>query len=75
MFEKIALNQFKTYLCLNSILYKYQAGFHYSCPTDTALKILSDKIKLSTRGIQEYRIGFNDLQKAFDTVDHDILRL
>ena len=61
------------YLTDNEILYRYQLGFRKNHSTDTCLSYLTDKI----------RTGFDcglltgmiliDLQKAFDTINHNIL--
>lgn len=73
VFERIVFNQLNAYLCINNILYKYQSGFRPSFSTDTALTFLSDKIKLNMDKGLYTGLVLLDLQKAFDTVNHEIL--
>ena len=54
-------------------LFKFQSGFRPSHSTDTCLSFLNDKIlKGFDSGLLTGMILI-DLQKAFDTIDHDIL--
>ena len=68
--EKVIHDQFLTE---NSILYRHQSGFRKNHSTGTSLAYLMDKIPtgfdpgLLTAGI------LIDLQKAFDSPNHDIL--
>ena len=60
-------------LSKNDVLFKYQSGFRTNHSTDFALSFLSDKI---LRGFDNgFLTGMIliDLQKAFDTIDHEIL--
>ena len=57
----------------NNCIYKFQFGFRNKYSTTHALLNLTEDIR---RALDEnlYSIGvFIDLQKAFDTVDHEIL--
>ena len=71
--EKVIHNQAMNYLTENTVLYKYQSGFGKNHSTDTSLAYLTDKILtgfdsgLLTGMILIY------LQKAFDTINRDIL--
>ena len=58
------------FLSDNDVLYKYQSGFRKFHPIDT---YLHNKI---TKGFDSgllTRMGIIDLQKAFYTIDHNIL--
>ena len=73
LLEKVMYSRLYKHLHANQILYQYQFGFRRNYSTTLALIDVIDKIyhkmdegKLCT--------GINlDLQKAFDTVNHDIL--
>ena len=71
--ERIVFNQFYSYLSENSLIYMYQSGFRERFSTDTALTYLVDKIKCNTDNGLYTGMVLLDLQKAFDTVDHEIL--
>ena len=70
--EKIIHGQVQKYLDDNNILYRYQSGFRAHHSTDTCLSYLNNKI------LQGFETGMFtdmiliDLQKAFDTIDHEI---
>ena len=73
IFEKIVHDQMIDYLVQYNILYKYQSGFGTKHSTDLCLSYLNNKIlKGSDNGIFTGMIII-DLQKAFDTIDHNIL--
>ena len=73
VFEKVVLDQTEEFLSLNKILYGYQSGFRKNHSADTCLSFLNDKIlKGFDNGLVTGMILI-DLQKAFDTIDHDIL--
>ena len=58
---------------INNILYEHQSGFRPKHSTESCLTHLSDRI------LEGCDSGFHtgmiliDLQKAFDTINHDIL--
>ena len=57
----------------HSCLYKKQSGFRNSHSTNHALISITEKIKKSLDN-NEYSCGvFLDFQKAFDTVNHNIM--
>ena len=61
------------YLTDNNILYKYQSGFLKNHSTDTSLSYLTNGIlTVFDLGLLTGMILI-DLQKAFDTINHDIL--
>ena len=73
VFERVVLDQTKEFLSLNKILYDYQSGFRKNHSTDTCLSFLNDKI---LKGFDDGLVTgmiLIDLQKAFDTINHDIL--
>ena len=73
VFERVVLNQTEEFLSLNKVLYHYQSGFRKNHSTDTCLSFLNDKIlKGFDDGLVTCMILI-DLQKAFDTINHDIL--
>ena len=61
------------YLRNNNLIYKFQSGFRPSFSTDTALTYLTDKIRFNIDKGLYTGVVLIDLQKAFDTVNHEIL--
>ena len=57
----------------NKILYKFQSGFRRNFSTDSCLSYLSNKIANGFESGLHTGMRFIDLQKAFDTIDHEIL--
>ena len=73
VFERLVLDQTEEFFSLNKILYDYQSGFRKNHSTDTCLSFLNDKI---LKGFDDGLVTgmiLIDLQKAFDTINHDIL--
>ena len=73
LFEKTVHNQTQQYLQEHKILYKYQSGFRKHHSTNTCLSHLNNKI---LEGFDKGMVSgmiLIDLQKAFDTIDHNIL--
>ena len=71
--EKVIHDKTMEYLTDNNILYKYQFGFRKNHLTDTSLSYLTDKIlTVFDYGLLTGMILI-DLQKAFNTINHDIL--
>ena len=75
IFERIVYDQLCSYLNKHDLIYEFQSGFRRSYSTDTALTYLSDRIRLNMDAGLYTGIVLIDLQKAFDTVDHQILTL
>jgi hypothetical protein len=71
--ERIVYKQFYSYLNEHDIIYRFQSGFRSSFSTDTALTYLCDKIRCNMDNGFYTGLLLLDLQKAFDTVDHQIL--
>ena len=72
VFEKIIHNQTQLYLDDNNILYKFQSGFRKNYSTDNNLAYLNDKILNGFEKSLYTGMVLIDLQKAFDTIDHNI---
>jgi len=73
LLEKLMYKRVYTFLVKHNILYKHQFGFRKNYSTALALIEVMDNIykKLDE---QHFVLGiFLDLQKAFDTVNHEIL--
>ena len=71
--KKLIHEQIRSFLFNNEILYNYQSGLRENHSTDSCLTFLHDKIlKGFDKGLMTGMILI-DLQKAFDTIDHDIL--
>ena len=73
IFEKIVHDQTIDYLAHYNILYKYQSGFRTKHSTDLCLSYLNDKILKGFDNSLFTGMILIDLQKAFDTIDHNIL--
>ena len=75
MFERLVHYQTQDYLDEHGILYKYQSGFRTKHSTDTCLTLLNNTILNGIdRGLLTGMILI-DLQKAFDTIDHEIFSM
>ena len=56
-----------------NILYKFQSGFRKGFSTNTCLSYLHDKISTGFEKGCYTGMILIDLEKAFDTIDHNIL--
>ena len=73
LIEKTIHDQVQNYCNKNNIFFAFQSGFRGKHSTDTCLTYLHDKIlKGFDEGLLTGMIAI-DLQKAFDTIDHEIL--
>ena len=71
--ERVVHNQTQEFLNEKNIIYRYQSGFRKDYSTNSCLSYLCDKIlKGFDSGVFTGMILI-DLQKAFDTLNHDIL--
>ena len=71
--EKVVHEQTNEFLNENKIIFKFQSGFRSNHSTSSCLSYLNDKIlKGFDSGLLTGMILI-DLQKAFDTIDHNIL--
>ena len=71
--EKVIHDQTSAFLNSRNLPYNYQSGFRKNHSTDYCLSFLNDKIlKGFDQGLILSMILI-DFQKAFDTIDHDIL--
>ena len=71
--EKVMYKRLYNFLELNNILYSYQFGFRSSHSINHALISLTEMIKNTSDNKRFGCCIFLDLQKAFDTVNHEIL--
>ena len=71
--ERVIHDQKNAFLSNEDILYNYQSGFRGNHSTNLCLSFLTDKVlKGFDAGLLTGMILI-DLQKAFDTIDHEIL--
>ena len=73
LLERAIHDQTNAFLKRNNLLYNYQSGFRTNHPTNLCLSFLTDKI---LKGFDEGLLTgmiLIDLQKAFDTINHEIL--
>lgn len=75
VFEKILFDQIEEYIFKCNILYELQSGFRRMHSTETTILYLTDYIKKELDKGKLSGMVLLDLQKAFDTVDHNILLL
>ena len=73
IFEKVVHDQMHAFLDENKILYKFQSGFRRNFSTDLCLSYLSNKIASGFESGLHTGMILIDLQKAFDTIDYEIL--
>ena len=71
--EKAIFVQLEKYLKVNDLLYSHQSGFRKKHSTDTCLINLLDYLRTNISEGKYVGMVMLDLQKAFDTVDHNIL--
>ena len=72
-FEKIVFERVYDYLERNEVIYKHQYGFRKKHSTNHALISITEQIR---KALDDNKLAFGifvDFQKAFDTVNHDIL--
>ena len=73
VFEKVIHDQTQVYISKYKILYDFQSGFRNSYSTDSCLVYLTNLIREGfDTGLYTGMILI-DLQKAFDTIDHNLL--
>ena len=71
--EEVVQDQTNDMLSGNKILYNYQSGFRTNHSTNLCLSFLTDKIIKGFDGGLLKGLILIDLQKAFDTINHEIL--
>ena len=71
--ERAIYSQVEQHLKENNILFMFQSGFRDSYSTDTCLIHLTDFIRSQMAKGNYVGMVLLDLQKAFDTVNHEIL--
>ena len=73
IFEKLVHSRLYSFLNLHNYIYEFQFGFRSNHSTNYALLSLTESIRNALDG-SNFACGiFLDFQKAFDTVDHNIL--
>ena len=73
LFERVMYNRLEEFLKSSEVFYKYQFGFRKHYSTNHALISIVEKIR-DALDKNMYTCGvFIDLEKAFDTVNHQIL--
>ncbi|XP_071944876.1 uncharacterized protein [Antedon mediterranea] len=71
--EKVVYIQVSDYLERNQLIYDHQSGFRRSFSTDTCLIHLRDHLRVQMSNGLFTGMVLLDVQKAFDSVNHDIL--
>lgn len=71
--ERVIYNQIENYIVKNCILYALQSGFRPLHSTETCIIHLTDSIRKAVDKGDFCGMVMLDLQKAFDTIDHEIL--
>ena len=71
--EKVVHDQTQKFLDDNNILYEFQSGFRKKYSTDSCLSYLNDKISKGFDSGMFTGLILIYLQKAFDTIDHEVL--
>ena len=74
VFERILLNQINEYLSKNSIMSNIQFGFRKQFSTNDALLYITETFRKELDAGNMTAVAFLDLSKAFDSIDHTILR-
>ena len=75
MLERIVHEQSMEFLDKHNILYKFQSGLLKNYSTDIFLSYVTDKISTGFDSGLLTGLILIDLQKAFDTIDHNTLLL
>ena len=71
--ERVVYNQLIEHLEKHDVLYEYQSDFQNKHSVNTCIAHLSNKILKGSESGKSTGMILIDLQKAFDTLDHDIL--
>ena len=71
--EKVVHDQTQAYLDENKILYRFQSGFRKDFSTGSCLSYLNNKIATGFESGLHTGMILIDLQKAFETINHEIL--
>ena len=73
MINKIIYKRLHTFLSNNNIVYNLQLGFREQYSTSNALINITENVRKAFEDETKGCGVFVDLQKAFDTVDHQVL--
>ena len=74
LFEKLVYDQFYGFLNVNKLLFSQQSSFRLLHSVLTCLLKCTNDWYLNLENSEYTAVTFIDLKKAFDTVNHDILR-
>ena len=74
LFEQTMYTRLLNFLMKHKLLYEYQFGFRHNHSVYMSLIILVDKIITSLNNGDNTMGLFLDFKKAFDTINHDILK-
>ena len=75
LLERLVHDQLYNHLAVNNLLSKCQSGFRRGHSTGTCIVDFLHTIYMEADGGGASGVLFLDLSKAFDTVDHDIIKL
>ena len=70
---KVVQNQTYNFQNKNKILYKYQWGFRKPFSRNSCFLLLTNKINEGFESGKYIGLILTDLQKDFDTIDHEII--
>ena len=73
LIEKIVFKRLSNFLEMNKCIYELQFGFRKKHSTSHALLDLTEEVRNALDNSESSAGVFIDLQRAFDTVDHNIL--
>ena len=73
MIEKLIYEKLYSFLHQNGCLFTYQFGFRNHHSTNHALISITEKLGKNLMKVSLVVVLFWDFQKAFDTVNHEIL--
>ena len=71
--EKVIHDQTRAFLDENNILYRFQSRFRKHFTTKSCLSYLNNKIATGFESGLHTGVIIIDLQKAFDTINHELL--
>lgn len=73
IFDKLVFQQVRSFVCNNSILYKYQSGYRPNFSSQTALVSITDDVRRAMDSRELTVMILLDFSRAFDSVHHELL--